>query len=147
MYRFTRESIRKGIRVAMDELEQRRGRKVPKAEMLALLTGIYESLERVENTAYDENPLPQKGTIMEITMSRTSAYTLMAVGVVGAVTIFALNRRLGTLETVIRTQRSSINVYRRSLYRAGTMMNLPQLLGLVDDTLNDIKFDSIVKNV
>lgn len=80
------------------------------------------------------------------TSRRIDQFVIVA-GTLGAITIFAQKKRIKDLEQVIRTQETALEVTRRSLFRASTMMSLPQFLGLVDDTVNDIKFTHIVKNI
>lgn len=77
----------------------------------------------------------------------TAKQVVVIAAAVGVGTILVKNRQIAQLEKVIRHQDVELAVLQRSLVKAGTMMQLPVFLGLVDDAITDVKFDIITKGV
>lgn len=100
---------------------------------------------REENMAFSEKPTPKKGTIM--TQLSESQRKVLKVAAISAITIIAIKKinQVAKLQRTITTMEAQRDFYADVAVRSTSMMNLPQMLHLVDDAVNDMRFKQIIR--
>lgn len=95
--------------------------------------------------AFSEKPTPKKGTIM--TQLSESQRKVLKVAAISAITIIAIKKtnQVAKLQRTITTMEAQRDFYADVAVRSTSMMNLPQMLHLVDDAVNDMRFKQIIR--
>lgn len=101
---------------------------------------------RDANRGFSENPPPVKGSIMrKLSNKQLKAIEIASISVLGIIAI-KQTRKVSKLQSALVRTQAQRDFYTDVTFRATSMMNLPQMLHLVDDTLTDVNFRQIIRN-
>lgn len=96
-------------------------------------------------TGYSENPPPLKGTIMrKLSPNQLKAIEIASVSVLGIIAIKQTNKVAKLQKALVKTTAQK-DFYADLSVRTTSMMNLPQMLHLVDEAVNDMRFRNILR--